>query len=81
MKNTCRGAFFGKAADPQPAILSKKCTPLQIFNWFVYILGAPPSKQTSNKKVTIFKFIVCYIATHFQPQQLVRLNDWPMVNL
>ena len=44
MKNTFRGAFFGKVADPQPAILSKKCTPLQIFNWFVYILGAPPSK-------------------------------------
>ena len=23
MENTCRGAFFGKVADPQPAILSK----------------------------------------------------------
>ena len=28
IENTCRGAFFGKAADPQPAILSKKWTPL-----------------------------------------------------
>ena len=38
-------AFFGKFADRQPAILSKKCTPLLIsFNWFMYILGAPPSK-------------------------------------
>ena len=45
MENTCRGAFFDKVAKPQPAILSKKCTPLQIsFNLFVYILGAPPSK-------------------------------------
>ena len=35
MENTCRGAFFGKVADPQLAILSKKCTPLQIsFNLF-----------------------------------------------
>ena len=32
MENTCRGAFFGNVADPQPAILSKKCTTLQIFN-------------------------------------------------
>ena len=23
MENTCSGAFFGKVADPQPAILSK----------------------------------------------------------
>ena len=45
MENTCRGVVFGKAADPQPAILSKKCTPIQTpFNLFVYILGAPPSK-------------------------------------
>ena len=45
MENTCRGAFFDKVAKPQPAILSKKCTPFQIsFNLFVYILGAPPSK-------------------------------------
>ena len=47
MGNTCRGAFFGKVADPnlQFCILSKECTPLQIScNWFVYILGAPPSK-------------------------------------
>ena len=45
LENTYRVAFFGKVAHPQPAILSKKCTPLQIsFNWFVYILGAPPSK-------------------------------------
>ena len=45
MGNTSRGAFFGKVTDPQPAILLKKCTPLQIsFNWFVYILGVPPSK-------------------------------------
>ena len=45
MENTCRGAFFGKVAGPQPAILSKKCTPLQIpFNLFEHILGAPPSK-------------------------------------
>ena len=75
MENTCRAAFFGNVVDPQPAILSKKCTLLQIsFNWFMYISGAPPSKQTS-KKVTIMKFIVCYIAVHFQPLQLVRLND------
>ena len=45
MENACRGTFFGKVADPQLAIMSKKCTPLQIsFNWFVYILGVPPSK-------------------------------------
>ena len=37
--------FFGNFADRQPAILSKKCTPLLIsVNWFMYILGAPPSK-------------------------------------
>ena len=36
MENTCRGAFFGKVAGPQPAILSKKCILLQIsFNLFV----------------------------------------------
>ena len=44
MENTCTGAFFGKGIDHQAAILSKKCAPLQIyFNWFVCILGAPPS--------------------------------------
>ena len=43
MGNTSRGAFFGKVTEP--AILLKKCTPLQISsNWFVYILGVPPSK-------------------------------------
>ena len=45
MENTCRGAFSCKVADLQLAILSQKCNPLQIpFNWFVYILGALPSK-------------------------------------
>ena len=47
MEDTCRGgfAFFCNVADLQHAILSKKCTPLQIsFNLCVYILGAPPSK-------------------------------------
>ena len=45
MENTCRGVFFGKVADPQSAILSNKCTPLQIsFNWFLYVLAAPPIK-------------------------------------
>ena len=45
MENTCRGAFFGKVPDPQPAILSKKCTLWQTsFNLFLYILEAPPSK-------------------------------------
>ena len=45
MENTCGGAFFGKVGDRQPAVLSKKCTLLKIlFNLFVYILGAPPSK-------------------------------------
>ena len=45
MENTYSEAFFGKVADPQPAILPKKFTPLQIsFNCFVHILGAPPSK-------------------------------------
>ena len=45
MENTCREAFFGKVVDPQPAILSKKWTLLQIsFNWFVYILGLSPSE-------------------------------------
>ena len=40
MENTCRGAFFGKVSELQPAILSKKCTPLQIScKWF-----APPTK-------------------------------------
>ena len=29
MKNTCRGACFGKVADPQPAVFSEKWTPLQ----------------------------------------------------
>ena len=44
MENTCRGAFFGKVVDHQAAILSKEYTPLQIsFNWFVCILGTPPS--------------------------------------
>ena len=78
MGNTYRGASFGKVADPnlQFCIFSKECTPLQTsFNWFVYILGAPPSKQTSKKKVTTLKFTVCYIAIiHFQPLQLVRIK-------
>ena len=30
MENTFRGAFFGKVADPQPSILLKKWTALQI---------------------------------------------------
>ena len=73
MENTCRGAFFGKVADPQPAILSKKCSPLQIsFNWFVYI---SVHFRPQRKKVPILKLTVCYIAIHFQPLQLVRLND------
>ena len=42
---------FGKIAGPQPVTLSKKGTPLQVsFNWFVYILGAPPSRKTSKKE-------------------------------
>ena len=37
--------MFGKTADPQPAILLKNWTPLQIsLNWFAHILEAPPSK-------------------------------------
>ena len=61
MENTCRGVVFGKSADPQPAILSKKCTPMQIsFNLFVCILGAPPSKQTSKKKSNNFE-IYCML--------------------
>ena len=45
MENTYREAFFGKVADPQPAILPKNCTPLQIsFNCLEHILEAPPSK-------------------------------------
>ena len=45
MESTCGGTFFGKVTDRQLAIMSKKCTPLQIsFNCFVYILGVPPSK-------------------------------------
>ena len=45
MENTCRGALFVKVANPQSAILSKKCASLHIsFNWFVYILGVSPSK-------------------------------------
>ena len=41
METTCRGACFGKVADPQPAILSERYTPLQIsFNLSVCILGA-----------------------------------------
>ena len=30
LENTCRGAFSGKVAGPEPAILSKKWAPLQI---------------------------------------------------
>ena len=57
MENTCRRAFFGKVADPQPAILSKKCSPLQIsFNWFVYI---SVHFRPQRKKVPILKLIVC----------------------
>ena len=65
MGNTSRGAFFGKVTDPQPAILLKKCTPLQISsNWFVYILGVPPSKQTPKKKSKNFEIdcmLHCYL--------------------
>ena len=43
--------IFAKIGGPQPVILSKKRTPLQVsFNWFVYILRAPPSRKSSNKK-------------------------------
>ena len=42
---------FGKIAGPQPVTLSKKGTPLQVsFNWFVFILGASPSRKTSKKE-------------------------------
>ena len=65
MENTCGGAFCGKVPDPQPAILSKKCTPLQMsFNWFVGISGAPPSKQASEKNSSNFKIycmLYCYL--------------------
>ena len=37
--------IFGKVADPQPATLSRKWTPLQVFfKQFVDILQAPASK-------------------------------------
>ena len=41
--------IFGKTADPQSVILSKNELHYKRLNWFVYILGAPPSKQTSKK--------------------------------
>ena len=77
METTCRVACFGKVADPQPAILSERYTPLQIsFNLSVCILGAFfLENRPQRKKVTILKFTVCYIAIHFQPLKLVRLND------
>ena len=74
MENTCGGAFFGKVADRRPAVLPKKCTLLKIlFNLFVYILGAPPSKQTSKKNRNKFE-IHCMLYS-FQPLKLVRLNN------
>ena len=45
LENTCKGVYFSKVVDPQHAAMSIKWTILQVyFNWFVYNLGAPPSK-------------------------------------
>ena len=48
--------IFGKVAGPHPVTLSQIGTPSQLsFNWFVYILRAPPSRKTSKKKSKNFE--------------------------
>ena len=79
MENTCGGAFCGKVPDTQPAILSKKCTPLQIsFNWSLGISGAPPSKQASEKNSSNFKIycmLYCYSFSAIRASSFEWLTD------
>ena len=56
---------------PQKNVLHCKYLLISLCSFWEYLLQNTPQR----KKVTILKFATCYIAIHFQPLQLVRLNN------
>ena len=73
MENTCRGAFFGKVATLnlqfcRKNVLHCKYLLIGLFT-FQYIL------DLKEKKYQFWNLLYVNVAIHFQPLQLVRLND------